>query len=145
MGGGVAQTAAQAGYEVLMAEVNQELLERVIGRVEGAWKMLSGKGRITEDQAGEYRGRFRGTMDVDESSDRALDIDGILELGRKNVMMFAQLDKSPRRSAPRQQYLLAADHRDGGGDRRPTQVAGLHFFNPPRWLCRDRAQQREQR
>src|SRR5580765_616664 len=54
MGSGIAQTCAQAGYKVLMAEVNQELLDRGVQRVTGAWKMLSGKGRITEEQATEY-------------------------------------------------------------------------------------------
>ena len=59
MGSGIAQTAAQAGYDVLLAEVNQELLDRGMRRVHGAWEMLSGKGRITADQAAEYRGRIR--------------------------------------------------------------------------------------
>jgi 3-hydroxybutyryl-CoA dehydrogenase len=79
MGSGIAQTAAQAGYDVLMAEVNQELLDRGIGRVEGAWKMLSGKGRITKDQVGEYRRRFRGTLNLEEFADRDLVIEAIIE------------------------------------------------------------------
>ena len=97
MGSGIAQTAAQAGYDVLMAEVNQELLDRGIGRVEGAWKMLSGKGRITEDQAGEYRGRFRGTLDMDDFSDRDLVIEAIIENQDEKRKLFAQLERSPPR------------------------------------------------
>jgi len=99
MGSGIAQTAAQVGYDVLMAEVNQELLDRGIGRVEGAWKMLSGKGRITEDQAGEYRGRFRGTLDLEEISDRDLVIEAIIENQDEKRKLFAQLDKITSKTA----------------------------------------------
>jgi 3-hydroxybutyryl-CoA dehydrogenase len=131
MGSGIAQTVAQAGYDVLMAEVNQELLGRGIGRVEGAWKMLSGKGRITEDQAGEYRGRFRGTLNMEDFSDRDLVIEAIIENQDEKRKLFAQLDKITSKKA-----LLVSNTSSlpiiemAAATGRPTQVAGLHFFNP---------------
>jgi 3-hydroxybutyryl-CoA dehydrogenase len=131
MGSGIAQTAAQAGYDVLMAEVNQELLDRGIGRVEGAWKMLSGKGRISEEQAGEYRGRFRGTLNMEDFSDRDLVIEAIIENQDEKRKLFAQLDKITPKKA-----LLVSNTSSlpiiemAAATGRPTQVAGLHFFNP---------------
>jgi 3-hydroxybutyryl-CoA dehydrogenase len=131
MGSGIVQTAAQAGYDVIMAEVDQELLDRGIGRVEGAWKMLSGKGRITKDQAGEYRGRFRGTLDLDEFADRDLVIEAIIENQDEKRKLFAQLDKITPQKA-----LLVSNTSSlpiiemAAATGRPTQVAGLHFFNP---------------
>ncbi len=131
MGSGIAQTAAQAGYDVLMAEVNQELLDRGIGRVEGAWKMLSGKGRISEEQASEYRGRFRGTLNMDDFSDRDLVIEAIIENQDEKRKLFAQLDKITPKKA-----LLVSNTSSlpiiemAAATGRPTQVAGLHFFNP---------------
>jgi 3-hydroxybutyryl-CoA dehydrogenase len=131
MGSGIAQTAAQAGYDVIMAEVNQELLDRGIGRVEGAWKMLSGKGRITENQAGEYRGRFRGTLELDKFSDRDLVIEAIIENQDEKRKLFAQLDKITPKKA-----LLVSNTSSlpiiemAAATGRPAQVAGLHFFNP---------------
>jgi 3-hydroxybutyryl-CoA dehydrogenase len=131
MGSGIAQTAAQAGYDVLMAEVSQELLDRGIGRVEGAWKMLSGKGRITDKQAHEYRGRFRGTLDLEEFSDRDLVIEAIIENQDEKRKLFAQLDKiTPKRAilASNTSSLPIIEMAAATG--RPAQVAGLHFFNP---------------
>jgi 3-hydroxybutyryl-CoA dehydrogenase len=131
MGSGIAQTAAQAGYDVIMAEVNQELLDRGIGRVEGAWKMLSGKGRITENQAGEYRGRFHGTLELDKFSDRDLVIEAIIENPDEKRKLFAQLDKITPKKA-----LLVSNTSSlpiiemAAATGRPAQVAGLHFFNP---------------
>ena len=46
MGSGIAQTAAQAGYDVLMAEVNQELLDRGIGRVSRTLPWHAGPRRV---------------------------------------------------------------------------------------------------
>jgi 3-hydroxybutyryl-CoA dehydrogenase len=131
MGSGIAQTAAQAGYDVIMAEVNQELLDRGIGRVEGAWKMLSGKGRITEEQVGEYHGRFRGTLDLAEFSDRDLVIEAIIENQDEKRKLFAQLDAITPKKA-----LLVSNTSSlpiiemAAATGRPPQVAGLHFFNP---------------
>jgi 3-hydroxybutyryl-CoA dehydrogenase len=131
MGSGIAQTAAQAGYDVIMAEVNQELLDRGIGRVEGAWKMLGGKGRITEDQAGEYRGRFRGTLDLEEFADRDLVVEAIIENQDEKRKLFAQLDRITPKKA-----LLVSNTSSlpiiemAAATGRPRQVAGLHFFNP---------------
>ena len=131
MGSGIAQTAAQAGYDVIMAEVNQELLDRGIGRVEGAWKMLSGKGRISEEQASEYRGRFRGTLNMEDFSDRDLVIEAIIENQDEKRKLFAQLDKITPKKA-----LLVSNTSSlpiiemAAATGRPGQVAGLHFFNP---------------
>ena len=132
MGSGIAQTVAQAGYDVVMAEVNQELLDRGIARVDGAWKMLSGKGRITEEQAGEYRGRFRGTLNMEDFSDRDLVIEAIIENLDEKRKLFARSTDLARERASRQQHLLAADHRDGRGDRPPSRWRGCTSSIPRR-------------
>ena len=131
MGSGIAQTMAQAGYDVLMAEVNQELLDRGISRVHGAWEMLQGKGRITADQAQEYTGRFRGTLDLDEFGDRDFVLEAIIENLDEKKTLFKRLDAI----TPKEAILVsntsslpiiemaAVTGREG-------RVAGLHFFNP---------------
>lgn len=43
MGAGIAQTCAQSGYETLVREVNQELLDKGMARIYGAWDMLAGR------------------------------------------------------------------------------------------------------
>jgi 3-hydroxybutyryl-CoA dehydrogenase len=93
--------------------------------------MLSGKGRITEEQAGEYRGRFRGTLDLEEFSDRDLVIEAIIENQDEKRKLFTQLDKITPKTA-----LLVSNTSSlpiiemAAATGRPAQVAGLHFFNP---------------
>ncbi|HEX8728850.1 MAG TPA: 3-hydroxyacyl-CoA dehydrogenase NAD-binding domain-containing protein, partial [Ktedonobacterales bacterium] len=131
MGSGIAQTIAQAGYDVVMAEVNQELLDKGIARVTGAWTMLTGKGKITEEQATEYRGRFRGTLDLNDFHDRDLVIEAIIENQDEKKKLFKTLDGILPASA-----LLVSNTSSlpivemASVTNRQTQVAGVHFFNP---------------
>jgi 3-hydroxybutyryl-CoA dehydrogenase len=131
MGSGIAQSAAQAGYDVLLAEVNQELLDKGMQRVHGAWQMLTGKGKITEEQAVEYRGRIRGTLDLAEFGDRDLVIEAIIENLDEKKKLFATLDAivpagsiiaSNTSSLPIMEMAAVTG--------REERIAGLHFFNP---------------
>src|SRR6266567_741176 len=64
MGSGIAQTCAQSGYETIVLEVNQQLLEKGLARIHGAWDMLAGKGKLSLGQVDEYRGRLHGTLNM---------------------------------------------------------------------------------
>src|SRR5258707_3197179 len=66
LGSGIRQVAAESGYDVMLAEVNQDLLDRGMSRVYGAWEMLAGKGKITREQAEAYRGDIRGTLNIQD-------------------------------------------------------------------------------
>jgi 3-hydroxybutyryl-CoA dehydrogenase len=131
MGSGIAQTAAQSGYDVLLAEVNQELLDKGMSRVHGAWQMLAGKGRITEQQAEEYRGNIRGTLDLNEFADRDLVIEAIIENLDAKRELFGKLDKIVQPGA-----VLASNTSSlpiiemAAVTGRQERVAGIHFFNP---------------
>jgi 3-hydroxybutyryl-CoA dehydrogenase len=131
MGSGIAQTATQSGYDVLLLEVNQELLDKGMQRVHGAWQMLAGKGRITEDQAAEYREHIHGTLDLAEFSDRELVIEAIVENLDMKRELFGKLDRIARKGT-----ILASNTSSlpivemAAVTTRQDRVAGLHFFNP---------------
>lgn len=131
MGSGIAQTAAQSGYDVLLAEVSQELLDRGMSRVNGAWDMLTKKGKITADQASEYRGRIRGTLDMSDFADRDLVIEAIIENMDEKKKLFATLDSIVPAGA-----IIASNTSSlpiiemASVTKRQENIAGLHFFNP---------------
>jgi 3-hydroxybutyryl-CoA dehydrogenase len=131
MGSGIAQIAAQSGYDVMLAEVNQDLLDRGMSRVYGAWEMLAGKGRITAEQAEEYRGRIRGTLNLQDFADRDLVIEAIIENLDEKKILFTTLDGilpagsiivSNTSSLPIMEMAAVTG--------REQRIAGLHFFNP---------------
>lgn len=131
MGSGIAQTAAQSGFDVILAEVNQELLDRGMQRVHGAWQMLVGKSKITEAQATEYRGRIRGTLDLQDFADCDLVIEAIIENMDEKKPLFRTLDSIVKSTA-----ILASNTSSlpiiemAAVTGRQDRVAGLHFFNP---------------
>lgn len=131
MGSGIAQTAAQAGYDVLLAEVNQELLDRGISRVHGAWQMLTGKGRITEAQGAAYRGRIRGTLNLSDFADRDLVIEAIIENMDEKAKLFRMLDSIlPARAVLVSNTSSLPITEMASVTARTDRIAGLHFFNP---------------
>jgi 3-hydroxybutyryl-CoA dehydrogenase len=131
MGSGIAQTCAQSGYEVIVREVNQELLDRGLERIHGAWTMLVGKGRISEQQQREFAGRVRGTLDMREFGGCDLVIEAIIENLDLKRATFKELDEllgpdafiaSNTSSLPIIEMAAVTS--------RPDRIAGLHFFNP---------------
>jgi 3-hydroxybutyryl-CoA dehydrogenase len=131
MGSGIAQTCAQSGYTVVVREVNQELLDRGLGRIHGAWKMLAGKGKITEEQQRDYGERVRGTLDLKDFADCDLVVEAIVENLDLKKPIFQELDVMLRPKAVIVSNtsslpiieMAAITHR-------PDRIAGLHFFNP---------------
>ncbi len=128
MGSGIAQVAAQSGYDVMLAEVNQDLLDRGMSRVYGAWEMLAGKGRISGEQAAAYRGHIRGTLNLQDFADRDVVIEAIIENLDEKKILFTTLDGilpagsiivSNTSSLPIMEMAAVTG--------REQRIAGLHF------------------
>ena len=92
MGGGVAQTCAQSGYETVVSEVNQPLLDKGLTRIYDAWDSLTKKGKLSQGQVDEYRGRLRGTLDHADFADCDLVIEAVIENMEEKLRLFPALD-----------------------------------------------------
>ena len=131
MGGGIAQTCAQSGYETVVREVNQELLDKGMARINNAWDMLVSKGKITQGQADEYRSRLRGTLNLEEFAECDLVIEAVIENMEEKLRLFPALDHIVK---PEGLLLTNTSSLNvtqmGAVTKRPDKVCGLHFFNP---------------
>ncbi len=131
MGSGIAQVCAQSGYEVIVHEVNQQLLDKGLERIHGAWEMLMGKQKLSESQAQEARSRLRGTLNLEDFHDCDLVIEAIIENMDEKRKLFPQLDRILRPEA-----LIASNTSSltiiemAAVTNRQEKIAGLHFFNP---------------
>jgi len=131
MGGGIAQTCAQSGYETVVRELNQQLLEKGLARIQGNWDMLAGKGKLTQGQVDEYRSRLHGTVNMEDFADCDLVIEAVLENMEEKLRLFPALDKILKPDA-----LILSNTSSlsvtqmGAVTKRPDKVCGLHFFNP---------------
>ncbi len=131
MGSGIAQTCAQSGYETVVREVNQQLLDKGMARIHEAWEMLAGKGKITQGQVDEYRARLHGTLELADFADCELVIEAVIENMEEKVRLFPALDNILK---PATLILSNTSSLNvtqmGAVTKRPDKVCGLHFFNP---------------
>src|SRR3712207_8357533 len=87
MGHGITQVAAQAGYDVVVREVDQGTLDKGIGKIEKQLARAVEKGKLEQGQSDEVRGRINGTLDYGDLADCDLVLEAITEdLGLKREM-----------------------------------------------------------
>src|ERR1700736_3081274 len=131
MGGGIAQTCAQSGYETVVREVNQQFLDKGLARIHAAWDMLAGKGKLTQGQLDENRSRLHGTLNLEDFADCDLVIEAVIENMEEKLRLFPALDRIVK---PEGLLLTNTSSLNitqmGAVTKRPDKVCGLHFFNP---------------
>jgi 3-hydroxybutyryl-CoA dehydrogenase len=131
MGHGIAQVSAQAGYDVVLREVDDAALQKGIGKIEKQLARAVEKGRMEQSDADGVRARIQGTTDYSDFADCDLVIEAITEdLGRK-IEMWRELDaivKDGAVLATNTSSLSVIDQAASTG--RPNRFIGLHFFNP---------------
>jgi 3-hydroxybutyryl-CoA dehydrogenase len=132
MGHGIAQVAAQAGYDVVVREVDQDRLDKGIGRIEKQLARAVEKGRMEQGDADAVRGRIQGTLEYGDLADCDLVIEAITESAEDKLEMWKEVDsvvKDEAVFATNTSSLPVIDQAAATG--RPDQFLGLHFFNPP--------------
>jgi 3-hydroxybutyryl-CoA dehydrogenase len=131
MGHGIAQVAAQAGYEVIAREVDDDRIASGIGKIEKQLGRAVEKGRLEQSAADEIRGRISTTTGFQGFEDCDLVIEAITENLDMKRALWGELDaivKDDAVFATNTSSLAVIDQAAVTG--RPTQFIGLHFFNP---------------
>ena len=131
MGHGIAQVAAQSGYEVVVREVDQGILDKGLGRIEKQLGRAVEKGNLEQSDAESARGRIQGTLDYADLGDCDLLLEAITEDLRLKLDMWRELDGIAKQSAlcaTNTSSLSVIDQ--AAVTSRPHRFVGLHFFNP---------------
>ena len=131
MGGGITQVAAQNGYCTIVREASDELLEKGIGRIDSILAGYVTKGKITEDGKAEVLGRITGTTEFAAFGTCDLVIDAVTENADVKKEVFRTLDGiAPPHAILASNTSSISITELGAVTGRPSQVLGLHFFNP---------------
>ena len=131
MGHGIAQVAAQSGYEVVLREVDEPTLAKGIGKIEKQLERAVAKEKLTAEQSAEIRGRIKGTVDYADLADCDLVVEAITENLELKLDMWAVVDEIVKPEAifaTNTSSLAVIDQ--AASTSRPEQFVGLHFFNP---------------
>ncbi len=131
MGHGIAQICAQADWDVILRELDEDALSKGIGKIEKQLGRAVEKGRMEQSEADGVRDRINGTTDYAELADCDLVIEAMTEdLGQK-LEMWREVDpivKDEAIFATNTSSLAVIDQ--AAATSRPEQFLGLHFFNP---------------
>jgi 3-hydroxybutyryl-CoA dehydrogenase len=131
MGHGIAQVAAQSGYQVVLREVDEATLQKGLGKIEKQLARAVEKGKSTQEDADAIRGRLHGTVDYAKLADCDLVIEAITENLPAKLEMWREVDpivKPDAVFATNTSSLAVIDQ--AAATSRPGQFVGLHYFNP---------------
>ena len=131
MGSGIVQVTAQAGFDTVVIEANDELLKRGLGRVRQTLEGLVEKAKLEAKAKDAMLARITGAVGLDHLKACDLVVEAMTENQQLKNETFAKLDAicpphailATNTSSCNVTALAAAT-------KRPSQVLGLHFFNP---------------
>jgi 3-hydroxybutyryl-CoA dehydrogenase len=132
MGSGIAQISAQAGYEVVITDVDQEHLDRGIAQIANTLDRGVQRGFLEESAREKALGLIQTTLDLEEIAQAPFIIETIWEEESAKVELLGKLDKL---SAP--DTILASNTSSipitnlAVSAQQPGRIVGMHFFNPP--------------
>jgi 3-hydroxybutyryl-CoA dehydrogenase len=131
MGSGIAQVCAQAGYDTIVREVSDEVVERGLAGIAKQLGRAVEKGKMEATERDSVLGRLRGTTRLEDLADCDIILEAVVEdLAIKNEM-WRTLDEVCRPDAifaSNTSSLTIADM--AAATKRPERMVGLHFFNP---------------
>ena len=131
MGHGITQVSAQAGYDVVVREVDDATLQKGLGKIEKQLARAVEKGKATKEEADAVRGRIQGTVDYGDLADCDLVLEAITESLPLKLEMWKEVDgivKPEAVFATNTSSLSVIDQ--AASTSRPQQFTGLHYFNP---------------
>jgi len=137
MGHGITQVAAQIGkYGVTMRDIEQKFVDNGMSMIRDSLQRFLKKGQITEQQMNETLARIHPTLDLKEAVSKA---DLIIEAAPENIELkkaiFCEVDTyAPPHAIIASNTSSVSITELASATKRPEQVAGMHFFNPPQLM-----------
>ena len=131
MGSGIALALAEAGVDVVLAEVSDAAVQAVTKRVRGVLDRQRDGGRLSEQAHAARLARIRFTTDFTDLSAADLAIEAVIEDLPAKQEVFRRLSALLRADAvlaSNTSYLDIDQVADAATH--PERVLGLHFFSP---------------
>jgi len=133
MGHGIAQIFAQAGYDVILRDIEKTILTNATARINENLRRLSSAGLVRRDEIRRILSRVRTTLDMKEAM---ANCDFMIEAATENIDLKKQIFTEA--SSLSNQHTILATNTSGlpiaeiaAATDRPAKVVGTHFWNPP--------------
>lgn len=131
MGSGIAQVAAQAGWEVALRDVTDAALTRGTDAIRASYDKFVSKGKLAAEEAEAALARISTTTDLDVAAEAEIVVEAVFEKLDVKHEIFRALDGIVKDEA-----VLASNTsaipitKIAAVTSRPERVVGTHFFSP---------------
>ena len=131
MGNGIAHVAAQAGFDVVMQDIEQRFVDKGLATIDKNLQRGVDKGRISANDKQSTLARIQTTPSLDGLSDCDFVVEAVVEDLEVKTNIFRELDESCRKGV-----ILATNTSSisvtqiAAATQRPDRVIGMHFMNP---------------
>jgi len=131
MGSGIAQVAAQAGWSVVLRDLDDAATGRGLAGIEKSLGKFASKGTISEADAADALGRITTTTDLDAAADADVVVEAVFEQLEVKQEVFRALDGICKDGAVLATNTSAIPVTQiAAATGRPEAVVGTHFFSP---------------
>jgi 3-hydroxybutyryl-CoA dehydrogenase len=131
MGGGIAQVAAQNGYNVVLNDTSDNLLEKGFNAINKNLDNQVKKERMTAAQKDETLGHIKQSIRLEEAKEVDFVIEAVFENFEVKKAVFQKLDELCR-----EETIFASNTSSipitslATVTKRPDRFIGMHFFSP---------------
>lgn len=131
MGRGIAQVAAQTGFEVILFDAFKESLDFGHNFIKTQLDKGASKGKWSEEEAKKAFGKIKATLEMKDLSNCDLVVEAATERKELKFEIFKKLDEIVKKDA-----ILASNTSSisiteiAAVTKRAELVAGMHFMNP---------------
>jgi 3-hydroxybutyryl-CoA dehydrogenase len=131
MGSGIAQVAAQAGWQVTLRDLDDAAVRRSLAGIRGSLEKFSAKGTIAAEDVAATLDRITPTTDLAAAADADLVVEAVFERLDVKHDVFRELDRICRSDAVLATNTSAIPVTQiAAVTKRPESVVGTHFFSP---------------
>ncbi len=131
MGSGIAQVCAQAGYSVVLHDMQEEFVQKGIGIISKNLNRSVEKGRLDESEKESILSRITASVSLENASNADLVIEAVVENMDIKTQLFKMLDQyAPAHTILASNTSSLPITEIAAATNRPEKVIGMHFMNP---------------
>ncbi len=132
MGHGIAQVAAMHGYDVVMVDIKQEIIDSAFEKIRASLNKLAEKGKFDANKIDDVLERIKGTTKLEDAKNSDFVIESVPEVMEIKQEVFRKLDEICHREAIFTSNTSALSITEMASvTKRKEKFAGMHWFNPP--------------